>query len=216
MHLNQYTKSVAADFAEPATLAETQGGFSCARVGIILQHWGVATALAKEYRNIPRLEFEDILQHARIGLVKAAMRYDAQRGAAFSTYAWRVIQNDLNTLYVKQQRRIHWEAPCLENSRALEEENESPENAMCDDSADVRAHVRRRENQNAIHKAIAKLPDRQRRVIHGVLAGQDYRDIGKQLGFSDISAKTLVARAYQNSLKNLRLELEKQGFCQED
>ena len=41
------------------------------------------------YRRIHRyVELEELVALGNVGLVQAASRYDAQRGASFSTYAW--------------------------------------------------------------------------------------------------------------------------------
>lgn len=176
----------------------------------MMNHWGIAMTLANEYRNIPRLEFDDILQQARIGLFKAAKKYNPNRGATFSTYAWHVIKNDLNTLYAKQQRYAQRETVSLDIlASQSDEENESCRDLLQDEKEDVFKKIKFREEKKAVQLAISKLPDRQKKIIYGLLDGQDYRTIGKQLGFSKISAKTLVSRAYQRSLKNLKAELEK-------
>ena len=46
--------------------------------------------VAKKFRG-RGLEFEDVIQHANIGLMKAARRFDYKKGNRFSTYAtWRI------------------------------------------------------------------------------------------------------------------------------
>src|ERR1700679_1802384 len=82
---------------------------------LVVGHLGLATTLAKEYKNIPGVDFDDILQQARIGLTRAAMRFDASKGTAFSTFAWRVIQNDLNTYYTQQRKRFLREKSMFED-----------------------------------------------------------------------------------------------------
>jgi RNA polymerase sigma factor (sigma-70 family) len=46
-----------------------------------------AAALARRYRDKTRLPFEDVLQAGACGLIKAAERFDPERGYKFSTYA---------------------------------------------------------------------------------------------------------------------------------
>ena len=182
----------------------------------VLGHLGLATTLAKEYKNIPGVDFDDILQQARIGLTRAAMSFDERKGTAFSTYAWRVIQNDLNTFYSRQRRRmLREQTPFEDYHHDSSKEFQSPEELMPDETADVHTQISLRESQEAIRRAMVKLPLRLRRVIEGILHGQDYRKIGKDLGFSHASAKTLVSRSYHQSLKLLKMELEKNGFIEQ-
>ena len=179
---------------------------------LMLRHLGLASSLARGYTNIPGVEFEDILQQARVGLARAAISFDRNKGASFSTYAWKVIQNDLNTLYSKQRRRTVNETSYFDDHQFALADGQTTDDLMLDDTVDVRAELLTRESHEAVHRAVAKLPYRLRKVVEGVLAGHDYRHIGRELGFSDVSAKTLVSRAYYEALRLLRIELRKNGF----
>jgi len=68
-------------------------------------HEGLVRSIAKQYlgRGLP---WEDLLQEARIGLVKAIRGFDASRGLAFSTYATRAIHRHL-------YRALHYQGPVL-------------------------------------------------------------------------------------------------------
>lgn len=179
---------------------------------LMLRHLGLASSLARGYTNIPGVEFDDILQQARIGLARAAISFDHRKGASFSTYAWKVIQNDLNTLYCKQRRRTINESSYFDDQQFQVSEGQTTEDLIPDDSVDVHTELLTKESHEAVHRAVKKLPYRFRKVIEGVLAGHDYRHIGKELGFSDVSAKTLVSRAYYEALRLLRIELKRNGF----
>jgi len=68
-------------------------------------HEGLVRSIAKQYlgRGLP---WEDLLQEARIGLVKAIRGFDASRGLAFSTYATQAIHRHL-------YRALHYQGPVL-------------------------------------------------------------------------------------------------------
>ena len=46
-------------------------------------------------REIPGMEYDDLYQIGAIGLCKAAVKYQKKENAAFETYAFRVIKNEL-------------------------------------------------------------------------------------------------------------------------
>src|SRR5674536_380210 len=59
--------------------------------------------------------YEDLLQVANLGLIKAAQRFDAERGVRFSTYATAIVDGELrhhlrDSLLMKQPR---WVKNCL-------------------------------------------------------------------------------------------------------
>jgi len=179
----------------------------CKREKLLIDHWGIATALARNYRNIHGLDFDDVLQHARIALARATQSYQDDKNTSFSTYAWRVISNELNSLHARQIRLTRIEV------EAIEEHLNCEDNEMYrDEKQDVHHSVHYAEARLALIQAISKLPQRMKVVVQGVLAQEDYQSIGKDLGFSRASSKTLVSRAYKRCLKILRCEMKRKGF----
>src|SRR4051812_16059939 len=64
------------------------------REELIVRHLPLARALASRYRHGPEA-MEDLVQVAAVGLVKAADRWDPDRGFAFSTFAVPTILGEL-------------------------------------------------------------------------------------------------------------------------
>jgi RNA polymerase sigma-B factor len=56
------------------------------REQLLMTYLPLARTIARRYQS-PRVPFEDLVQVATIGLLKAIDRYDPERGAAFSSYA---------------------------------------------------------------------------------------------------------------------------------
>ena len=63
------------------------------REDLILQHDRVARGVARRYRGLE--EWDDLLQIARLGLVKAAKRFDPARGVLFGTLAYQCAQGEI-------------------------------------------------------------------------------------------------------------------------
>jgi RNA polymerase sigma-B factor len=66
----------------------------------------LARTLAARYARTQE-PFEDLFQVASLGLVKAADRYDPERGAAFSSYALPTILGELKRHFRDKGRSIH-------------------------------------------------------------------------------------------------------------
>lgn len=70
------------------------------------RHLSLARTLAARYARTQE-PFEDLFQVASLGLVKAADRYDPDRGAAFSSYALPTILGELKRHFRDKGRSIH-------------------------------------------------------------------------------------------------------------
>jgi RNA polymerase sigma-B factor len=83
-----------------------QDGDRRAREELINRHLPLARGLARRYSRTPE-PFEDLLQVASLGLVKAVDRFDASRGAAFTSFAVPTILGELKRHFRDKGRSIH-------------------------------------------------------------------------------------------------------------
>jgi len=115
--------------AHPTTVA--RGGQVCSEVDLTLfvqaqagcrdslellmaRHKGLLQAVVRRQWLGP-LAYADALQAGRIGLWRAILGYDPQRGTAFSTYAWPAIQRAVWRAVKQAQAHLSCPgvAPCL-------------------------------------------------------------------------------------------------------
>jgi DNA-directed RNA polymerase sigma subunit (sigma70/sigma32) len=76
---------------------------------LVLKNKGIAYKLAARCAKASTVEFADLAQEAMIALHHAAVTFEPDRGFAFSTYAWIVIQRHLATVARKcfcRKRRL--------------------------------------------------------------------------------------------------------------
>jgi RNA polymerase sigma-B factor len=92
-----------------------QAGDTRARAALIERYLPLARSLASGFRATPE-EMEDLVQVAALGLVKAADRWDPDRGWAFSSFAVPTILGELR----HHVRDRTW---CVRPPRALQELN---------------------------------------------------------------------------------------------
>src|SRR5690348_18265652 len=83
-----------------------QDGHKAAREQLVVEHLPLARTLAARYARTQE-PFEDLFQVASLGLVKAADRYDPDRGAAFSSFALPTILGELKRHFRDKGRSIH-------------------------------------------------------------------------------------------------------------
>lgn len=120
--------------------------------------------------------FEEAMQAGRQGLWRAILRYDAQRGTAFSTYAYTAIVRRVWTA-VKRHCEQHRRQRAIEELRLFFRSWE-PSLVQRQEAAEI---------HQALHELVLRLPERLRFVIVAYygLDGSPrwvYREIGAQLG----------------------------------
>lgn len=169
---------------------------------LVTDNLGLATALASRF-NIPRIDFEDKVQEARIGLLTAAQSFDEGRGVPFGAYATRVIRNRLNNLY-REQRRIAGAETRELDAPVGEMDGETGQSMLADrfenDPAD--------DDLAAVREIMDDLPARPRRIWQGVMAGKTYDAIGAEEGIS----KQAVQQTMVATQNTLRAQLAKRGI----
>jgi RNA polymerase sporulation-specific sigma factor len=127
---------------------------------IVEQHAGLVRALVgKTLRLYPRLpgvlEREDLEVHGKIGLVYAARTYDPSRGVAFSTYAYRCIQNQIvGALDRARNNQIE----CISMDVRIGEDEDTPlEDQIQDEGPDAEETVLQHDDRLRLLEAIRQL-----------------------------------------------------------
>jgi RNA polymerase sigma factor (sigma-70 family) len=149
-------------------------------------------------RNFPWMQFdEDLISVGRIGLCKAALNFDESKGFTFSTFAFRVILNEIR-MYLRKQIKIRDneyhtpDDPEHENADVFEALGEDePGFKDCEFSEDLK-------------RAMVDLTEREKQVVLLVGAGKGFAAIGKQLGFSRQRAERLFKVAGRKIEKRLQ------------
>ncbi len=165
------------------------------RERLVTDNMQLAHYIANCYRSMP-VEFEDIRSAAYLGLVKAAGTFDAGKGIKFSTFAVRVIVNEILMQYRKQKRcrfvTISLEAP------VLPEEDIS----LMDMIPDKRNPYEMVETMADIQAGIKSLSERERQVLRIKAADPDtsQTEIGEMMGVSQSAASRYLKRVREKVL----------------
>ena len=86
-----------------------QAGDELAGETLIKKYVGIVRKSAAAYnkRDIPGMEFEDLLQEGMIGLFKAVQSYDASKKASFGTHAMNCVNNQIISAIRSANRKKH-------------------------------------------------------------------------------------------------------------
>ena len=137
-----------------------------ARNKLVTSNMGLATHFASHYQA-SRMEYEDMVQEAYLGLIDAAERFDPNRGTKFSTYArWHIMKRIMDAIHNRNEMvRTPRRRPshvCGSLDEDVDIEDETPHVSELMDERDM---------VEAVRKCIKELPSREAIVIrlrHGV------------------------------------------------
>jgi RNA polymerase sigma factor (sigma-70 family) len=153
-------------------------------------HEGLVQAVVRK-QALGHLPFAEALQAGRIGLWRAILGFDPERGYAFSTYAWTSIMHHV-WREVKLAERAHsGTTQCLPFDESSCSASEETDPAQAWEASTI---------HSALWDLVARLPERLRAVIvarYG-LTGQPrafYSQVGASLGLSGERARQLHTEA---------------------
>lgn len=133
---------------DQSTFQCAQSGCSACLDGLLHTHQGLIRAVVRQQYG-GELPYADLLQEGRIALWQAILHYDPERGIAFSTYAWRVIQHRIWRSVARDQRPQGYLLPSAPPDSPVQIET------LCQ-QADVRA---------ALQEGLRYLPERLQDVV---------------------------------------------------
>jgi RNA polymerase sigma factor (sigma-70 family) len=128
---------------------QAQAGCPASLDRLMAEHDGLVQAVIRKQFLGP-LSFAEALQAGRIGLWRAILGYDLQRGLAFSTYAWPCIARQVWSAV----KAAHHPLPAVAPLVSAPAHTVDPVTA-CESSA----------VQSALHELVARLPDPLRTVV---------------------------------------------------
>lgn len=150
-----------------------------------LCHWYARRA----HRYLRHLEYEDVLQEARLAMAQAARFWQPEKGAKFTTYVSRHIQGKMSNLYRDQGRRLEPNLFGEEIEQMVQE-------------CGIDRWMRQQKAQSIVYRLLMRLEPRERQIIActwGVLGEpqKSYREIGRELGITGARVGQIRAAAFK-------------------
>ena len=150
------------------------------REELVVENIALAHYMAKKYRDVP-IEFEEIISSAYLGLTKAALTFDFEKGYAFATYAGRVISNEILMFARGEKRRNMLQTISMETKLHPEEDI-----TIADTLYDKRNDYENVESFWDLKRKLESLEDEDRKLIVVRIENANSRqeDIAKLCGIS--------------------------------
>jgi RNA polymerase sigma factor (sigma-70 family) len=188
--LGQPTEAVPSTGSGQSLFQQAQTGGRESLNALMEMHDGLVQAVVRR-QVLGDLPYAEALQAGRIGLWRAILRFEPDRGHAFSTYAWPSIVH-----HVWRAVKVHTRASGAEQA-VLEAK---PSAWQCMASTDPATIVAAWTVQHTLHALVARLAERLRSIIvtrYG-LDGRGtyfYREIGERLAISGERVRQLHGEA---------------------
>ena len=162
------------------------------RKKLVTENLALAHYVANRFRS-NAVEYEEIISTAYLGLVKAAVNYDFDKEIRFSTFAIKVIHNEI--LYYLRRTRKH--VAISLNALVLPDEDITLEDVI----QDKRNLFKFAEDRFDIEKQMETLRAAEQRVFYLKMQEPDITqtELGRRLGFS----QSYVARLLKSGKKKL-------------
>jgi RNA polymerase sigma factor (sigma-70 family) len=194
----------------PECRSEKAGSLACAQAGcakcveaLLRENEGLVHAVVRR-QCWGQGEYSELVQEGRIGLWRAILGFEAERGNAFSSYAWKAISNQV------------WQA--VKRSNQAEGWLAGGEREDC--LSEIVCAWQQEQERQALQEELRCLPERLRRVIElaygfGGGEGQTLAAIGRQIGLT----RERIRQMRNEGLMLLRLpalSLRLRSLCERD
>lgn len=153
---------------------------------------------AHKYKDKFRIEFDDLIQIASVGLCKAVMSFDESRGIKLSTYAFRVIHNEVLTTIRKPTIESSQNIAYLDADVSIGDESDdiSQLSNYISDDLDIEDQII---TKISVKEAICKMKPKYAKIVEYMLKhpGATQRECMHMFNVSQPSVSRAVAKFKQ-------------------
>lgn len=183
----------------------TEGDLEAKHI-LIERNLRLVAHVVKKYQNLEE-DPEDLISIGTIGLIKAVVTFNPDKGNRLAAYASRCVENEV-LMYLRSRKKNGKEVSLYEPIGTDREGNEIRlYDIMETDDDDIPEKIYLKENiQKLYEKVESELSQREKLVLkmrYGLYNGEQYtqREIARQLGIS----RSYVSRIEKSAVQKLRL-----------
>jgi RNA polymerase sigma factor (sigma-70 family) len=167
-----------------------------------LVHWAIKSRFSWAVKG--RVEYDDLVQAGCIGLLRAAEKFEPERGLKFNTYAMWWVEHFVRRYIQDQGRLVRVPAHLHEKKQVQPERIKYLDASRHDDVGEDDPEHERRAAGADVEELVGQLPPRLRRVIRLQLRGYERTTIAKELGRSREWVRQMEREAVGQLRKGLR------------
>lgn len=173
---------------------------------ILIEHnLRLVAHVIKKYQNLEE-DPEDLISIGTIGLIKAVVTFNPDKGNRLAAYASRCVENEI-LMYLRSRKKNGKEISLYEPIGTDREGNEIRlYDIMETDEADIPDRIHLKDNIQTLYEKVEnELSSREKLVLkmrYGLYNGEEYtqREIARQLGIS----RSYVSRIEKSAVEKLR------------
>ena len=205
LFLEPFLKPLSAQ-EEKSCLDAYQRGDTKARDILIERNLRLVAHVVKKYQGLPD-DLDDLISIGTIGLIKAVMTYDPQKGNRLAAYAARCIDNEL-LMYLRSKKKTAREISLYEPIGIDKEGNEIHLLDIVEsEGEDIAEQYNRKEDAKRLYLYLdSELKEQEKQVLllrYGLGGKEEFtqKQVAANLGIS----RSYVSRIEKNAIEKLRL-----------
>ena len=182
----------------------TEGDLEAKHI-LIERNLRLVAHVIKKYQNSEE-DPEDLISIGTIGLIKAVVTFNPDKGNRLAAYASRCIENEI-LMYLRSKKKAAKEISLYEPIGTDREGNEIKLYDIIEtDEEEVAEKIHLKENIQTLYEKVEKELSQRERIIlkmrYGLYNGEEYtqREIARQLGIS----RSYVSRIEKGAVEKLR------------
>ena len=182
----------------------TEGDLQAKHV-LIERNLRLVAHVIKKYQYLDE-DPEDLISIGTIGLIKAVVTFNPDKGNRLAAYASKCVENEI-LMYLRAKKKTSKEISLYEPIGTDREGNEIKLYDIIEtDEADVPEKIHLKENIQKLYDKVENEPSQRERLVlkmrYGLYNGEEYtqREIARQLGIS----RSYVSRIEKSAVEKLR------------
>ena len=183
----------------------TEGDLDAKHI-LIERNLRLVAHIVRKYQNLGE-DLEDLISIGTIGLIKAVITFDPEKGNRLAAYASRCVENEV-LMYLRGKKKSRKEVSLYEPIGTDREGNEIKLYDVIEtEESDITEKLYLKENIQKLYEKVEKeLSPREKLVLklrYGLYNGEEYtqREIAAQLGIS----RSYVSRIEKSAVEKLKL-----------
>lgn len=188
----------------------TEGDLEAKHI-LIERNLRLVAHVIKKYQNLEE-DPEDLISIGTIGLIKAVVTFNPDKGNRLAAYASRCVENEI-LMYLRSKKKTGKEVSLYEPIGTDREGNEIRLYDIIEtDESDIPDKIHLKENIQILYEKVEnELSSREKLVLkmrYGLYNGEEYtqREIARQLGIS----RSYVSRIEKSAVEKLREHFQKE------